>query len=488
MRGFGYFLALLLSIHWGYANVADLVEAGASEEALSEIKAGVDVNAAQADGTTALHWASYHENSEVVDALLNAGAHADSVNDYEICPLYLACELGNAAIAKRLIDAGADVNATIPGGQTMLMTAVRTGVSKVVEHLLNAGADIAATERSGQDALMWAAAEGHSKVVEILIDAGADSAITLSSGFNSLFFAARNGHLETVRALLDAGMDVNQTIQPSENNRHKRARTGSSALILAIENGHFELALELVKLGADPNDQRSTFAPLHTLSWVRKPNSGDGADGDPPPQIYGEIGTLDFVKALVELGADVNLRLNGGRPNGRGRVSKQGATPFFMAADTADIDYMRLLLELGADPHIPNEHEVTPLMVAAGLGTFAPTEEAGTEEEALEAVELCLELGMDINHIDVNGETAMHGASYASWPEMVQYLYDHGADIEIWNRINKHEWSPLLIAQGYRPGNFKPSYETVAVFEAILATEGVTLRFDPPNAQLGYED
>ena len=205
-----------------------------------------------------------------------------------------------------------------------------------------------------------------------------------------------------------------------------------SPLILAVENGHFELADALLEAGADPNDQRSGFTALHTLTWVRKPNRGDGDDGDPAPIGSGNLSSLQLVRKLVQHGADVNARLKSGK-SGRGLLSRVGATPFLLAAATDDAAFMRLLVELGADPLLGNEQHSTPLMAAAGVGTIAPLEEAGTEPEALEAVQLALDLGGDINAVDDNGETAMHGAAYKSLPKVVQILTDTGAKIAVWN-------------------------------------------------------
>src|ERR1043165_6632535 len=160
-------------------------------------------------------------------------------------------------------------------------------------------------------------------------------------------------------------------------------------------------------------------------------------------------------------------------------MTRKAATPFLLAAATADAAFMRLLVELGGDPLLGNAENCTPLMAAAGVGTLAPTEEAGTEPEALEAAQLALDLGGDINAVDDNGETAMHGAAYKSFPKMVQFLADKGAKIEIWNRTNRWGWTPLRIAEGYRPGNFKPSAETIAALHRVMLAAGVT---PPTNA------
>ena len=229
----------------------------------------------------------------------------------------------------------------------------------------------------------------------------------------------------------------------------------------------------MLEAAADPNDQRSGFPALHTLTWVRKPNRGDGDDGDPAPIGSGNLSSLQFVRQLVAHGADVNARLQTGK-SGKGILTRKGATPFLLAAVTADAAYMRLLVELGADPLLPNAEHCTPLLAAAGVGTLAPTEEAGTEPEVIEAVQLALSLGADINAVDDNGETAMHGAAYKSLPQVVQLLADHGAKIAIWNQKNKWGWTPLRIAEGYRVGNFKPSAETISALHRVMLAAGVT--------------
>ena len=373
-----------------------------------------------------------------------------------------------------LLEHGADPNTTLRGGETALMTAARTGNPGAVNALIKRGADVNARERRGQTALMWAAAEGHTEVVEFLIKAGADIRATLpDSGFTAFFCAAREGRADVVKALLKAGVDVNEAMQPRKP-PGKGPGKGTSALILAVENGHFELAVALIEAGADPNDQRSGFTPLHVMTWVRKPPRGED-QGAPPPLGSGNLGNLQFIRKLVEHGADVNARLNSGR-GGPGLFNKRGATPFLMAAATADIAYLRLLVELGANPSLGNVDDCTPLMVACGIGvgSDAANEVAGEEPEVLEAAELLLKLGADVNAVDANGETAMHGAALKNLPKVVQFLADKGAKVEIWNRKNKYGWTPLMIAEGHRPGNFKPSAETIAALRRVMLAAGVT--------------
>src|SRR6185369_11652742 len=159
------------------------------------------------------------------------------------------------------------------------------------------------------------------------------------SGFTPLFFAAREGRTEVVRALLKAGADVNEAMQPRKSSG-KNPPKGTSALTLSVENGHFELALALVEAGADPNDQRSGFAPLHMMTWVRKPPRGEDY-GAPPPLGSGNLTSVQFIRELVKHGAGVNAKLKTGK-GGPGKWSPVGATPFFMASATADIPYMKL--------------------------------------------------------------------------------------------------------------------------------------------------
>jgi ankyrin repeat protein len=433
-----------------------------------------DVNVRQPDGMSALHWAARLDDVEVARRLIQAGADVKGANRYEVTPLVLACRNGSTAMVELLLDHGADANCSLRGGETALMTAARTGKAGPVRALLARGAKVDAKERRGQTALMWAAADGHAEVVEMLLKTGADFRTALpDSGFTPLFFATRDGRADVVRVLLKAGADVSEVMQPKSAGG-KGPRRGTSALMLAVENGHFELALALIEAGADPNDQRSGFTPLHAMTWVRKPNRGED-DGDPSPLGSGSLSSLDFIRKLVKRGADVNARLTAGK-GGAGLYNKTGVTPFFMAAATADIAYMRLLVELGADPRIGNADHCTPLIAACGVGvgSAAANEVAGEEPEVLEAAQLCLDLGIDVNAVDANGETAMHGAAYKNMPKVARFLANNGAKIEVWNRKNRYGWTPLAIAEGHRPGNFKPSAETVAALREIMLASGVT--------------
>lgn len=466
------------------ATLADAIEKK-DAAAVRALIGDSDVNAAQADGMTALHWAAQHDDLATAKALLAARANPRAQNRYGVTPLALACTNGSTAMVKLLLDAGADANATLRGGETALMTAARTGIVGAVTALISHGADVNARLPQGQTALMWAAADGQAEVVDALLAAGAEFRTPLATGFTPLLFAVRGGHTAIVRALLRAGVDVNEPAQPARSVA-KFLRKGASALTTAVENGHFELAALLVDLGADPGDMRSGYTPLHVLSWIRKPDRGED-EGDPVPEGSGSLTSEQLIRKLVACGADVNARLTGG-PSGGGRIARKGCTPFMLAADTADTAYMRLLVELGADPSIPNVDGCTPLMAAAGLGTRSAEEEAGTDEEAVEAVSYLLGLGADINAVSSNGDTAMHGAAFANFPKVVKLLAARGAKIETWNQKNKRGWTPLLIAEGHRYGNFKPSFETIAAIKEVMLAQGVTPPPPtPPVPVKGYE-
>ena len=473
------------------ASLVDAAEQGRAALVRVLVDGGADVNATQVDGMTALHWAVYHDDAATARLLVHAGADADAGNRYGVRPLALAATNANADIVRLLLEAGADANASLLGGETVLMTAARTGSPEAVDALVAHGADPDARERRGQTALMWASAEGHTGIVHALVEAGADIRASLTSGFTPLFFAVREGHIDVVETLLDAGVDVNAVLArvkdgPDEavnNASYRPVDDGMSPLLLAVRNGHFELAVALIEAGADPNDQRTGFSPLHTMSWVRKPDASDR--GDPPPEGSGNLTGLQFVRTLVELGADVNARLQPTEarpPHTASRLGVEGATAFLMAADRADAPLMELLLELGADPFLRNADGSTPLMAAAGLGTAAPEEEAGSEEEAGDAVRLLLHLGADIDAVNAEGDTAMHGAAYGSFPTVVQLLADYGADIEVWSQPNLHGRTPLFIAEGYRGGLPRPSRPTIQAITALMVGAGVPT--DGPRPEL----
>ena len=447
--------------------IADAAEVKNWSELAELIKQGCDVNAAQVDGMTAVHWAVYHGHEATVRRLIRSQCDVNVTTRYHMTPLSIACILGDAEIVKLLLSAGADANTQQPGGETPLMIASRTGNAKAVRWLIEHSAKVNSRERNGQTALMWAAAEGNVDAVDILINASADVNASLDSGFTAMMFAAREGRMEITKRLVRAGVDVNLVMHPKRTSG-RAPRQGTSALILAVESGHFELAMFLVHCGADPNDQRSGFTPLHAISRVRKTNIREDVSGDPPPRGSGNLTSLQFVRAIVQTGADVNARLQTGK-GGPAVMNLKGATPLLMAGKTADVALISTLLEIGADPHLTNVDGCTLLMAAAGVGVYMVGAEAGTEPEVLEALGFLVARGLDVNAVDENKETVMHGAAYRNFPLAVDYLAKQGADPDVWNHKNKYGWTPVMIAQGNRPGSFKPSPETVRALRAVMS-------------------
>ena len=477
------------------ATSAPLADASEQRDAASIRKllgTGADVNAAQVDGTTALHWATYNDDAETVASLVKAGAKVDTLNRYGMRPLAQACMNGNAAIVKLLLEAGADANATMKGGESALMLASRSGSLEAVKTLLARGANPKTRERLGQTGLMWAASEGHTAVVRALLEAGAEINATVDSGFKAFHFAVRQGRLDTVRALLESGADVKALTQrpmagPGMVGPGRAGgggvRPGTSPLMLAVQNAHFELAIALVDAGADPNDVRTGFTPLHALAGVRKPDSSDGSDPAAPTG-SGRMSSADFVREIVKRGAKVNFQLPKGSPKQlatTSSVGSEGATAFLFAADREDVPLMRLLLEQGADPLLPNANGTTPLMAAAGVGTNEPLEEAGEESEALEAVKLLLERGADINTVDANGDTAMHGAAYGISPLVVKLLGERGAKPQIWNKPNKLGGTPLYVAEGYASRLPRPDPATVEAITKLMVAAGLSTAGERPK-------
>ena len=439
------------------------VKTGDAAAVRAIVKQRADVNAVEADGTSALHYAIQRNDVEIVDVLLRAGANVKAANRYGIAPLQVAATIGNAAIIDQLLRAGADANTATPDGETALMTAARTGDAASVKLLASRGVDVNAKDGvKGQTALMWAAAENNAAAMNVLIEAGADINARSKAGvFTPLLFAVRGGHVDASRVLLDAGADVNQPMPD-----------GTSPLVLATINGHYELSSFLLDRGANPKADDQGWTALHQIAWTRRPNTGFNLPG---AVATGNVDSLTLVRKLVALGADVNARQKKEPKDGfRNQLNRIGATPFLLAAKSVDLPLMRLLLELGADPTITTEDGTTALMAAAGVGIWAPGENPGTDDEALAALKLVFEVGGgDVNAVDGNGDTAMHGAVYrAGSIAMLKFLIEKGATLDV---RNKKGWTPLIVADGveYTPNVLKRYPEAAAFLRKVFVDRGL---------------
>ncbi len=459
----------------------DAVKAGDRAAVRRLIAGKADVNASEPDGTTALHWAVRAGDRETVALLLKQGARATAVNRYDVTPMELAATNGNAAIVRLLLDAGADAGSANPEGETALMTAARAGSIETTTLLASRGADVNARESwFGETALMWAAAENHADMVRKLASLGAEinarsnvvEAPELEfeksggpnmpfarGGWTALMYAARDGSVDAARALVDLKADVNlvalpQTTDVALTDAIRKGidnDIGTTALVYAIINAHFDLAAMLLEHGADPNiaDHTGMAALYAAVEW----NTLQWVQSRPAPIWRDKLDGTGLVQVLLKHGADPNARLKLAPPKisldpGATLNFGAGATPLMRAARTNDVGVMRLLLEAGADPNATLPDGTTVLMIAAGQGLGAPRGDGPrirvpTEAGAVEAVTMLLDRGVPINATNKAGNTALHG-SVSRGDAVVKLLLDRGAKIV----KNNAGLTPIDIAKG----------------------------------------
>lgn len=465
-----------------WAGVARLLEQGASAAAV------------RPDGATALHWASYRDHVETAALLIRKGASVNAANYLGATPLWLAAENGSSAMIRTLLGAGANPNAALLSGETPLMVAARTGNVDVVRRLLASGANPNAKERTygDQTALMWAISEKHPAIVDALLAHGADVQartrvwtqtvkvstpaqnhpeyiVDVQQGGNTpLLFAAQAGDLASARLLIAAGANVNDT-------------TGAAVSVttIAAHSGHGPVARLLLEKGADPNAAAAGYTALHAA-------------------ILREDETL--VEVLLAHGANPNAPLAKATPVRRQSADHHlppafvGATPLWLAARFGLPGAMRVLAKAGADPLYRhqvsywnelrgyaigrvNEGTITPLMAAAGMGfeiCACPTEQvdserpsrAESEERRLAAVTVALELGVDPNVANADGDTALHFLAGKGYDTIVRTLAEKGARLDVRNAKGQ---TPLDVAKAAR-GREK----TAALLQQLAARQGIT--------------
>ena len=518
-------LALSVMLHAApTALVADAAMAGNKEAVRALLKQAADVNAAQGDGMTALHWAAMKDDAELVQTLLFAGANVRATTRIgAYTPLILAARSGSGAAIAPLLKSGADANSATANGTTALMLAAASGNTDVVKQLIDAGAQVNAKEPvRGLTPAMFAAASNRAAVLTLLAKSGADlkatskvtdlaalskdpaamreftqgnppppgeppaggrsgpppqapggrggrgpqtagvdrnyqlnELVAAQGGLTPLLLAAREGHVDSVKALLAAGADVNQ---PSAGDK-------TTPLLIATINGHFDLAMSLLDAGATANaaaenNATALYAALN-CEWAPK-----ALYPQPRAQMNQKTTYLELMKALLDKGADPNVRLNkkiwySGYSFDLSGVDETGATPFWRAAYASDVDAMKLLVSYGADPNIRTKRiagrpragdvdrdvtdvsglppvavggpAVTPLQAAAGVGYgegFAANSHRFAPVGMLAAVKyLVEELHADVNAFDHEGNTALHHAAARGDVEMIQYLVSKGADV-----------------------------------------------------------
>ena len=443
------------------------------------LKQHAEVNAAEADGTTAVAWAAHWDDLETTDLLIRAGANVNAANDYGVTPLWLACTNGNAAMVDSLLKAGANPNAALARtGATPLMRCARTGNVAAVKSIVFHEAKVNTQETwRGQNALMWAAAAKHPAAVQTLIEHGADVHARSKSGFTPLLFAAQQGDVDTARILLAAGADVNESTP-----------LDGSALVVAAASGHEAFALFLLEKGADPNaaDAYGITALHYTVQKGLAPAAGLEYNRSfrPPPPTMPEL-----AKALLAHGANPNAKIvkdfsQHSKSPLFERMSLIDATPFLLAAISQDAEIMRALAAKGADPKLAAKGNITPLMGAAGV-VWGPDEELTEQQEknALEAVKVAVELGNNINAKNKNGRTALHGAAYMGANSIIEYLVAKGAMIDAKDRNGQTPWG---IAEGIVPED--ANGDDGSVVHKASAALLLKLGADPKNVPVARTD
>jgi ankyrin repeat protein len=482
-------LAAAVTTEAATSEVADAAMRGDRTAVRASIARKADVNIAQRDGTTALHWAVERDDIELADILLRAGANVTARTREGVTPLQLAATNGGTPMIDRLLKAGADANAALtPTGDTALMMAARTGKTDSIRVLVEAGGNVNAKETwGGTTPLMWAVSEGHAEAAKMLIAAGADvnarsnyvapangrgfegrtplanggdaKAVDFASGWlSSLMMAARDGNVELARILVGAGADVNAV-----------AGDGKTALAMAIFNGNYDVAALLVDSKADVNRadaQRFTplFWAVDRRNMETAPNFPWMVTADPLP----------LIRKMLDAGADPNALVNN-TPRARMREGSPRivfATALMRAAFAGDLELVSLLLERGANPRIISRDGETMVSAAAGLGFIHGYHRGKAPAERLQVVKRFVELGNDVNQQDDYGITPLMAAGNYGDVPVIQYLIDAGADLAAHDLGKKND------------GQFGSSNEPLMPIDYAIGVG----TFVPNNAVIIHED
>jgi len=490
--------------HAATADVADAAMRGDREAVRAALARHADVNVAQADGSTALHWAAERDDLAMADLVIRAGARVTARTREGVMPVQLAATNGSAPMLARLLEAGADPNeALTPAGDTALMMAARTGKIDAIRVLIDARASVNAKETwGGTTPLMWAASERHADAARMLIAAGADVnarshyvAAANGRGFEGrtpvsnraeptpedfasgwltpLMLAAREGDVELARILVDAGAEIDVA-----------AGDGKTALALAIFNGNYEVASFLVSHEADVNkaDARR-FTPLF---WAVDRRNMETAPNFP---WMVTADSMPLIRQLLEAGANPDALVDN-TPRARMREGSPRivfATALMRAAFAGDLELVRLLLEWGADPTIISRDGETMLSAAAGLAFIHGYHRGKSPEERLEVVKLFLDLGNDVNQPDDYGITPLMAAANDGNLAVIQYLIDAGADLGAHDLGKKNDGQfgasvePLMpVDYAIGVGTFVPNNaviiheDAVALMTRLMKERGIT--------------
>ncbi len=460
--------ALLLTLAAATTPLIDAAKAGDRATAVTLVDRRADVNAAEPDGTTALHYAVHQDDVALAQRLIRAGARVNAKNDYGATPMSEAAVIGNPDMLGLLLEAGADVESPNADGQTALMVVARTGRVDAAKLLLAHGAKVNAVEQwRGQTALMWAVGQRQPAMVKELIAHGADvnarsmvndwarqvtaeprAIYRPAGGLTPLLYAAREGCVECAQALVEGGADLN--LPDPEN---------ITPLLMAVINDHYDLAAYLIEKGANPNKwDLWGRAPLYAAVDLNTIPRG----GRPDRPSLDETTPLQLAERLLAAGANVNMQLkmpppfrNIGNDRGLDGLLTTGTTPLLRAAKALDAPAVKMLLARGARIDIPNSRGITPLMAAAGMGSVdADTRGIYTTEDvqqrSIATLQLLLDAGGDINARDPRGLTALHEAARWGWNDVVTFLAAHGADL---NAKDAKGNTPIDSALGKAGGN-----------------------------------